>query len=196
MKQIYLFLCSSDTYTSRAIRFTTAEPYTHIAIAFDPSLTTMYSFARKQPGFPLPAGFARENLYGGFLNNRPQMSCALYQLEVTDEVYYNAQAAIFTMAAQADEYRYNLLGLLFCQLRIPVKRQRHYFCSQFVSEILTQSHAISLPKNSALMHPADFLALPELTMLFAGTVAELQLFAAEKEPVLPNATLNHVKLVG
>lgn len=173
-KNIYLFLCSSQTYVSRAIRFSTADTYTHISLSFVDDLSVMYSFARKNIKYPLPAGFINENIHAGFFKLNYQMPCALYKIQVSEEAYGLAQAAIAEMALHSDDYRYNILGLFLCRMNISYRRERHYFCSQFVSEILTQSQALHLPKAPGLMHPADFTRLPEVECLFTGTVAQLQ----------------------
>ena len=60
-----------------------------------------------------------------------------------------------------------------CGLHIRWQRRRHYFCSQFVSEVLQKSGALELPKPSTLMHPSDYAELPELRCLYRGTLAGL-----------------------
>lgn len=52
-------------------------------------------------------------------------------------------------------------------------RRRHYFCSQFVSEVLEKSGAMELPKDSTLMHPNDYAQLPQLKCLYEGCLADL-----------------------
>lgn len=174
MPYIYLFLSATETYTSKAIRFTTAETFTHVALSFDPSLSKMYSFARTQPLFPLPAGFIDENIAVGFYKNHPDIPCLLLRLPVNQRSLQLARQQIFAMLTMRNKYRYNLLGLFLCKLNIENKRPWHFFCSQFVSEILENSQAITLPKRPSLMHPADFLQLPELELIFEGTCGQLQ----------------------
>ena len=67
----------------------------------------------------------------------------------------------------------NSLGLLLCWMHIRWQRRRHYFCSQFVSEVLQKSGALDLPKPSTLMHPSDYAELPQLRCLYRGTLADL-----------------------
>ena len=70
-------------------------------------------------------------------------------------------------------YRFNVLGLMLCALHIRWKRRRHYFCSQFVSEVLEKSGAMELPKDSTLMHPNDYTRLNGLKCVFQGRLADL-----------------------
>ena len=58
-------------------------------------------------------------------------------------------------------------------MHIRWKRRRHYFCSQFVSEVLEKSGAMELPKDSTLMHPSDYTTLPGLECLYTGPLREL-----------------------
>ena len=70
-------------------------------------------------------------------------------------------------------YRFNSLGLLLCAFHIRWNRRRHYFCSQFVSEVLQKSGSLNLPKHSTLMRPNDYAALPQLKCLYQGKLAGL-----------------------
>ena len=73
----------------------------------------------------------------------------------------------------SEEYHYNIFGLLLCQFNIPYHRKRHYFCSQFVSEVLVKSSALKLPKDVSLMKPSDYMFLPELSYRFQGQLWDL-----------------------
>ena len=87
---------------------------------------------------------------------------------------YAVTGANYTHASLAfDEDLFNVLGLALCGLHIRWKRRRHYFCSQFVSEVLEQSGALALPKDSTLMHPNDYALLPQLKCRYKGRLADL-----------------------
>ena len=72
------------------------------------------------------------------------------------------------MMARGELYRFNTLGLILCALHIRWQRRRHYFCSQFVSEVLEKSGAMELPKDSTLMHPNDYAQLPQRKAMELG----------------------------
>lgn len=185
MPYLYLFLSASETYAAKAIRFTTAETYTHAALAFDADLAMMYSFARKQPAFPLPAGFIGENISTGFYKNHPDTPCVLLRLAVSSRTLQLARAQIFSMLNVRSKYHYNLIGLVLCRFNIENKRPWHFFCSQFVSEVLENSEAITLPKRPSLMHPADFLAIDQLEIIYQGSVFDLQKKLHSEKITLP-----------
>lgn len=173
MKSIYILLTKSDTYISKIIRLTTDDTYTYASISFTEDLEPLYSFGRLQPDMPLPAGLCAESFNRGFFKKYPNIPCALYELKVDDEVYESAKNTVTEMMSEADIYRYNLMGLLFCRFNIPLRRRRHYFCSEFVSEILSKNNALTLPKEPSLMRPNDYTKIHNLTCLYEGQLIDL-----------------------
>lgn len=168
MKSIFILLTKSDTYISKIIKLTTSDTYTHASISFDESLQPLYSFSRKFVRLPLPAGLRTEPLTRGFYKKYDYIPCALYELQVEDKVYEAAKQEVEQMMSEAPRYRFSVIGLVLCRLGIPFHRQRHYFCSEFVSNVLDQSNALPLPKEPSLMRPNDYTNIPGLTCLFEG----------------------------
>ena len=173
MKMLYIFLTRSGTLLSNLVYSLTGAQYTHISLAFDEDLSTLYSSTRKNGYTMFPAGPSREYLNRGVFLMRENIPCALYALEVTDEAYTRAKRRTQHMMHHGELYRFNSLGLLLCWMHIRWQRRRHYFCSQFVSEVLEQSGAMTLPKDSTLMHPNDYSLLPQLKCLYKGRLADL-----------------------
>ena len=173
MKTLYIFLTRSGTLLSNLVYRLTGAQYTHISLAFDENLSTLYSSTRKNGYTMFPAGPSREYLNRGVFLMRENIPCALYALEVTDEAYIRAKRRTQHMMHHGELYRFNSLGLLLCWMHIRWQRRRHYFCSQFVSEVLEKSGAMELPKDSTLMHPNDYAQLPQLKCLYEGCLADL-----------------------
>ena len=173
MKTIYILLTRSGTLLSKLVYAVTGANYTHASMAFDEELNCLYSSTRKNGYTMFPAGPSKEYLNKGVFRLRGDAPCALYALEVTDEAYVRARRRAEHMMARGELYRFNTLGLILCALHIRWQRRRHYFCSQFVSEVLQKSGALELPKPSTLMHPSDYAELPELRCLYRGTLADL-----------------------
>lgn len=63
----------------------------------------------------------------------PKSIC--YEFEVSEFDYGRIRQKIEVMLSNRQLFHYNRLGLIFCFLHIPLKRTRHYFCSQFVAEL-------------------------------------------------------------
>ena len=173
MKTLYIFLTRSGTLVSNLVYALTGAEYTHISLAFDENLNTLYSSTRKNGYTMFPAGPSREYLNKGVFRLRENIPCALYALEVSDEAYARAKRRAEHMMTHGELYRFNSLGLLLCAFHIRWNRRRHYFCSQFVSEVLQKSGALDLPKPSTLMHPSDYAELPQLRCLYRGALADL-----------------------
>lgn len=173
MKTVYIFLTRSGTLLSNLVYVVTGAQYTHASVAFDEDLSTLYSSSRKNGYTMFPAGPCREFLNRGVFKLRGGIPCALYRLEVSDEVYRRARRRAERMARFSRLYRFNTLGLMLCALHIRWRRRRHYFCSQFVSEVLGRSGALTLPRDCTLMRPNDYAAMPELTCVFRGRLEDL-----------------------
>lgn len=173
MKTLYIFLTRSGTLVSNLVYALTGAEYTHISLAFDENLNTLYSSTRKNGYTMFPAGPSREYLNKGVFRLRENIPCALYALEVSDEAYARAKRRAEHMMTHGELYRFNSLGLLLCAFHIRWNRRRHYFCSQFVSEVLEKSGAMELPKHSTLMHPNDYTTLQDLHCVYEGRLSGL-----------------------
>ena len=148
MKTIYILLTRSGTLLSKLVYAVTGANYTHASMAFDDDLSCLYSSTRKNGYTMFPAGPSREYLNRGVFRLRENVPCALYALEVEDETYARARRRAEHMMVHGGLYRFNVLGLMLCALHIRWKRRRHYFCSQFVSEVLEKSGAMELPRTA------------------------------------------------
>ena len=157
MKTIYILLTRSGTLLSKLVYSVTGANYTHASLAFDEDLSCLYSSTRKNGYTMFPAGPSREYL----------------DREVSEEAYIRARRRANHMMAHGKLYRFNVLGLVLCAMHIRWRRRRHYFCSQFVGEVLEKSGALELPKHSTLMHPNDYTTLQDLHCVYEGRLSGL-----------------------
>lgn len=171
MKNIYVLVSRTNTLCARMIRLMTACRYNHASIALDPSLSVFYSFARRRLNNPLVAGFILENIHSGIFGRNGDQPCALYALQVSDEAHARLTACIERFLAHYDAYRYNFLGVPLCYLGIPLEREHHYLCSQFVAYMLRETDACTLPRPVSLMQPMDFSDVPELRLVYSGPLS-------------------------
>ena len=70
MKTLYLFLTRSGTLLSNLVYHLTGAQYTHVSLAFDEDLSTLYSSTRKNGYTMFPAGPSREYLNRGVCSGR------------------------------------------------------------------------------------------------------------------------------
>lgn len=186
MKNIYILLMRSTTPLSRIVHLVTGDKYTHVSLAFNEALEPLYSSTRKNGEDMFPAGPCEEYLDRGYLKRHPSTPCALYKISVSDEAFDKAKEDVERFMAESDSYGFNIAGLVFCQLGHPLRRERKYFCSQFVSEILAKSGAISLPKEPCLMKPSDYAHMLESKCCYVGPIGRLSLRNTAKR--LPKLT--------
>ncbi len=165
---VYLVLSQTGTKFSRCLRLVNHTPYNHISIGLDSSLETLYSFGRQCLFFPLAAGFVREHPGYGVYRQFSDTRCAVYRLPVSLRTYCRLKETIEQFEQQEWCYRYNFAGLLAMIAHIPLHRQRHFVCSQFVAYVLLHSGACRFPKDFSLVRPQDFMQLPDIELLYEG----------------------------
>ena len=168
VKSIYIVISQTGTWLSTLIKLYTKQKINHVSISLENSLSDMYSFGRINPSNPFSGGFAQESIYDGVYKMFPNCRCAIYRITVTDEQYNKVKEIIEEFKRKRHHYRYNFLGLFYIVLHMDKPRKRHYFCSQFVSEVLTRSGIAKFDKPFHLVTTKDFLKLPNLQPVFEG----------------------------
>ena len=181
MKTIYILLTRSGTLLSNLVYTFTGANYTHASLAFDEDLSCLYSSTRKNGYTMFPAGPSREYLNRGVFKLRGDAPCALYALKVSEEAYCRAKRRADHMMAHGRLYRFNTLGLILCGLHIRWNRRRHYFCSQFVSEVLEKSGAMG--RTVMFVHTASDPTV-ECTLVPDMALAVAEQFALSGKRVL------------
>lgn len=139
---VVLFTCYKDM-ASDFIYYISGKGYTHASIALEENPEYYYSFNSK--------GFRKE--YPQRYKKRMRDKSASFYLEISEESYQKIRKRLMEMEAQTERYRYTRIGVLFCLLRIAWHRKDHYFCSEFVSELLRMAEGIQLRKKSSLYLP-------------------------------------------
>lgn len=127
MKQICILLTKYSDWISSLVYYIGGQGYTHSSIALGDQPTQFYSFNYR--------GFAVETTEK---HRRRGVRCSrLYRLNVSDTVYERIEERIRHFLENRENYRYTRLGVLCCVLRLPLYWKNHYFCSQFVAELLS-----------------------------------------------------------
>ena len=158
-RYIYLVFTRTGTWVSRLIHVFSEIKYAHSSLSFDNNFTKMYSFGRIKPENPFSGGFVEENLYDGVYKKFSNCECLIYKVRVTEEQYLFLQEQVDVFLREKEKYRYNFIGLFGVLLNVPIKRNRHYFCSQFVSEILIKSNIFSSEKTPELIRTNELYAI-------------------------------------
>lgn len=165
---IYLVFTKTGTWLSRVIATFSDMKYVHASISFDDSFTKMYSFGRTNPDNPFSGGFVEEDLKGGVYQKYTEARCLIYKVKVTKLQYDSLKMELARFQNEADKYHYNLIGLVGAKFGIPLKRKHHYFCSQFVSELLINSKIYDIDKEPEIISPSDLYSISNMELLYEG----------------------------
>jgi inositol transport system substrate-binding protein len=177
-KKIFLLMTSLPDVLSKAAQKVMNYRYNHVSLGFEEDMNTYYTFTYK--GFTVEDITRRANK-----PDREPFPCELYEIEVPSHVYCDMQEMVRPFVENPDHYRYTKFGAaLRVFLNIPTRRERAYYCSQFVAEILKNSGAAKLEKWAPYYLPHHLRALAETKFKFEGNLREyLYAYGILKEPV-------------
>lgn len=165
-------MTQTGTLFSKAIKFYTKSSYNHISIGFDKHLQKLYSFGRKKPHNPIIAGFVQEGINKGIYEIFKDTTCRIYKLDISEIEYAKLKSEIELFNKDKDQYKYNLLGLIALIFGISFKRERHYFCTQFVAKVLYTSKIVDFGKDFSLVQPHDFYEIEKAKLVYEGKLSE------------------------
>lgn len=164
-RNLFILLTRFPDMGSKAIEAITGFYYTHASIGLEEDMNTFYSFVCK--------GFIIEKITRYVKPDREPYPCQLYKLEVSEKVYNSVKMLLELFVRNKCNMHYTRLGVALSLLKIPYKRKYHYFCSQFVADILKHGQAAKLKKDSTLYLPGDLKSLPEVQLNFQGNLQSM-----------------------
>lgn len=142
MKTIAILFTQNHGWFAALLKRLFGQKYDHVSISLG-SRSEFYSFNFKGFAHETPEKFRRQQVEDSIL----------YEFPVEDGAYCAIQNGIAAARRQRAELRYSFPGVVFCCLGIPFRWAGHYFCSQFVSELLISAHAVALRKRACLYLP-------------------------------------------
>lgn len=181
-KKVYILLTDTGSFLTKLIKLYTKKPYNHASVAFDFELSEVYSFGRKKLGNPFNGGFVKENVRLGLFK---EANCAVYSLSVTDGQFQKMEQFIQEMEEQKECYRYNFWGLFGFIFNKPIKREKAFFCSQFVASVLKECGIMKFEKPLSLVAPSDLQERAELKLVYEGKLKEYQNKGKNEEWYVP-----------
>ncbi len=164
--KIYIILTYTGTILSFIIKLFTKAKYTHASISLDENLNKMYSFGRINPYNPFVGGFVHEGINKGTFKRFKNTHCQIYYLNVTMNEYKEIENITNNFLDNQDKYKFNVLGMFLTHLNIKYKRDKYYYCSEFVKYVLENAKVnIELPN---ITKPNDFQDVKELKLVYKG----------------------------
>lgn len=151
MKKIVVLWTKYSDCISSFLYHVAGHGYTHASLGLEEEPGVFYSFNYK--------GFCVETLEKH--RRRGVEKSMLCEMEISEEAYQTMQEQIRQFEAHRAELSYTRIGVAFCLLRMPFRWKGHYFCSQFVADMLQSSGAVRMKKKPELYLPNQLFA--ELT---------------------------------
>lgn len=164
-KKLFILLTRFPGLDAKLLMTYMRFPYSHASVGLEEDLQTYYSFVVK--------GFIVEDIVRYCKPGHPPFPCALYELEVPQQVYDRVRDTLQNFVRQKKILRYSFIGLFLSLIHIPTRWKGRYFCSQFVAEVLHKCQAAKLKKSSTLYFPKDLLRLPGMRLVYQGDLLQL-----------------------
>lgn len=152
-----MVVSDSGSRVSKMLRWFTKAKYNHVSLALDESLQEMYSFGRRWKYYAFYGGFVKETAYMGVFGAYPNTDIVLIPFDVTETQYQAICAYVQGMYQRRKSYKYSWLGLFMVLFRKQLKRKRHYYCSEFVRDILVRFSVAKEEDFPTVITPNDFL---------------------------------------
>ncbi len=166
MKKIYIILTHTGTVLSNIVKYYTKYEYSHISIALDEQLNTMYSFGRLNPYNPFWAGFVHEYIDKGTFKRFKNTKTEIYSLEVTEKQYTNIENLIQKMKEHRKKYKFNIIGLFAVSINKKIKTKNSFYCAEFVKYVVENAGIqMELPE---IIKPQDFRNQKNLEKIYTG----------------------------
>ena len=167
-RQIYIVVSQTGTLLSRILKAVTGAKYNHVSLSLSPDLMRMYSFGRLHPYNPFWGGFVMESPCTGTFKRFTATRVIVFSLSVSGEVYDKIACTVERMLSERDAYHYNYLGLFLAAVHIRYRRDKRYYCSEFVRELLFRYRVNGAELLPPIVQPIHFLMMPNLRMIYCG----------------------------
>ena len=168
MKKIYIVLTYTGTILSKIVKMYTRREFSHVSIALDEDLEQMYSFGRINAYNPFWAGFVQEGIDKGTFKRFKKTKTRIYSLQVEDEQFEKVVQVINDIKNNKSEYNFNILGLIGVVLHYKVKREKYFYCAEFVKHILKVSGVTEVNELPQIIRPENFKKLKGLILEYEG----------------------------
>ncbi len=154
----------------------------HASISFDKELIEMYSFGRKHQSNPFIAGFVQENASSGLFK---EANCSILRCVVSEEDFERIHNKIRFIEVNKRDYKYNFIGLFGLALNKDFKRERAYFCSQFVATVMNEGDLQMFKVSPSLVQPCHFFDVTSLIEVYEGDLQSYLYTTREDQERVP-----------
>lgn len=171
-KEIYIVVSQTGSIVSRMLKKITGAEYNHVSVSLESDLHCMYSFGRRYTYFPWWGGFVRESTMYGSLKRFSETRAIVMAIAVNESTYNEIEIRLHDMIENRNDYHYDTIGLLLAGFNIKYKRDRHYYCSDFVRELLVNFGIESPEVFEPIVQPMHFLDIPDGNVIYRGRLRD------------------------
>ena len=152
---VYILLTNTGTVFSKMAKRITKQPYNHVSVGFDSTLSKFYTYHF----------FTTDRPLGGFHIETPEALkgawYSLYKLYVTPEIYSQLVLKVQELEKDHKATRYNYLGLfnaIFNKELFKSENKLKAICSEFIVNLLLEVNVQILDDRSgSRVKPYDFV---------------------------------------
>lgn len=160
-KPVFVILTYTKSTMAKMIKAVTDGTYSHASISLDTSMKNMCSFNRK--------GFVDEDITGtGFMNEGAEY--CLYMYLATNDEYNTINGIIEEFQKHRENFKYSIKGLFNYLLNKETEDKDEWFCSEFVSYLLSQANPKLLKRHYSLYSPDDLRTTRKMIKISNGFI--------------------------
>ncbi len=160
-KCLYVVFSSTNGGIGRFIRFMTKNQYNHTSVTLDPTLSTLYSFARYHKSAPFYAGFVCESCLR-YQSQEAKIKVAAIPL--TEEQFDKAKEFFDDVKGNKDSYIYNLLSAITNITHRKININKAYTCVEFAVKTID---ALGVDNK---ISSVDFYTIKELENMLCDNI--------------------------
>ena len=172
-KYVYIVLTQTGTILSKILKMLTGAKYNHASISLEEDLSCMYSFGRKFPRNPFVGGFVQESPTNGTFKRFTNTEALIFKIEVSTEQYDGVKQYLTEMYKRKCEYHYNYRGLFLAAWGKIFCRERYFYCSEFVKDILMRFEIVKDTALPYITKPIDLLSIGE-EKIYSGKLRDYE----------------------
>ena len=194
-KPVFVFLSFTNTPFGKVIRSFTGQDFSHASFSMDTTLKNMVSFGTKHDG---RMGFIQDEsiLDKGYVNSKDLGYYALYMYMATPEEYDIMQSIVNDFKDKVDDLKYSFKGCINLIFGKETHDDEAYFCSQFVSLVISKANPKLVKKDPSLTTPGDLTDLSRFTKISEGKIQDYNEKEVDRtvKRILQNRRFTDVKM--
>lgn len=162
-KPVFIFLSYTDSNMAKLIKNVTNGTFSHASLSLDTSMKKMFSFNAH--------GFVDEDIHlNEFLHTGSHYSVYMY---IAPKIEYDVMDDIISKFQEnKDKLKYSIRGLFNYLTNHKTTYSNEWFCSEFVSYVLSEANPKLFKRHYSLYSPDDLTNTRKFIKVYSGSIAE------------------------